>query len=252
MELRHGFRLLKASVSEIFDQAQLRIAGHNYMEVEDFDQIDHPAGFEKAPRFITRNFRSALIGSFLIAALLSGIFIPIYTIIRVKERGTAIERGGPFPPRQFEQITFHGLNGNNNVWNNVLPVGAGWVVIDDPEGYNLPPGLPLNGHYNKYGLSWAHQYHCLRRLRLEFWVLIENRSTLVSVQLDETDVIPEVHELKHLEHCHEYLFQAILCNMDMTIEYSTGDGISHGTIDGLGISHTCTKRFSAQMLSSNM
>lgn len=105
MELRHGFRWLKSSVLEIFDRAKLRIAGHNYMAVEDSDQIVHPANFEKTPRLITRNLRSALIGSFLIAAIISGIYTSISTIIRAIERVTATERGGPFPPSEL--VSFH-------------------------------------------------------------------------------------------------------------------------------------------------
>ncbi|RAK98816.1 uncharacterized protein BO80DRAFT_360934, partial [Aspergillus ibericus CBS 121593] len=121
-------------------------------------------------------------------------------------------------------------------------------VIDEPARYNLPPGILLNGRHNKYGVSWAHQYHCLRMLRDEFWAHVENRSTLVGLTLNDDPTIPDVVKLTHLDHCHGYLLQAILCNMDMTIEYPTGLGVSHGTIDGAGIAHTCTKRVSFPLL----
>ncbi|PYI02915.1 hypothetical protein BO78DRAFT_324042, partial [Aspergillus sclerotiicarbonarius CBS 121057] len=120
-------------------------------------------------------------------------------------------------------------------------------VIDDPERHNLPPGILLNGRHNKYGVSWAHQYHCLRMLRDEFWAHVENRSTLIGLTLDDDPTIPDVVKLTHLDHCHGYLLQAILCNMDMTIEYPTGLGVSHGTIDGAGIAHTCTRRVSCPL-----
>ena len=45
----------------------------------------------------------------------------------------------------------------------------------------------------------------------------------------------------HLEHCFDYLRQAILCAGDTTIEWAreSGDGQVDGQVDGWGVEHQC-------------
>ena len=45
----------------------------------------------------------------------------------------------------------------------------------------------------------------------------------------------------HMEHCFDYLRQAILCAGDTTIEWAreSGDGQVDGQVDGWGVEHQC-------------
>ena len=38
---------------------------------------------------------------------------------------------------------------------------AAFVVIDEPQRYNLPDVEPDKQGMSVYGVTWTHQYHCL-------------------------------------------------------------------------------------------
>jgi len=46
-------------------------------------------------------------------------------------------------------------------WAAALPQGDGFTIIPDPERWDLPPGLPYGEGTTRYGVTWAHQYHCV-------------------------------------------------------------------------------------------
>ena len=46
-------------------------------------------------------------------------------------------------------------------WSAELPLGDGFIIVDEPDHYGLPPGVTYSKGYNKYGVTWTHQYHCL-------------------------------------------------------------------------------------------
>ena len=49
----------------------------------------------------------------------------------------------------------------DSAWATLIPTERGMITVEDPQRYNLPPGLgSLNGEHI-YGLTWTHQYHCL-------------------------------------------------------------------------------------------
>jgi hypothetical protein len=83
-------------------------------------------------------------------------------------------------------------------------------------------------------------------MREEFFAQLHNRSTLVGMEVDlnKEEYTTEEIRLIHLAHCYDYLRQVILCHMDMTIEYPTGNGVAKGTISGYEVPHQCVKRVS--------
>lgn len=40
-------------------------------------------------------------------------------------------------------------------WEAELPPGAGFVIINEPERYKLPPGVKYKDGNNRYGVSWG-------------------------------------------------------------------------------------------------
>ncbi|EED17227.1 conserved hypothetical protein [Talaromyces stipitatus ATCC 10500] len=117
-------------------------------------------------------------------------------------------------------------------------------MVEKPEQFDLPPGSPFQGGHHRYGVSWGHQYHCVRMMRDEFFAQLHNRSTLVGMEVDlnKEEYTTEEIRLIHLAHCYDYLRQVILCHMDMTIEYPTGNSVAKGTISGYEVPHQCVKR----------
>lgn len=83
-------------------------------------------------------------------------------------------------------------------------------------------------------------------MRDEFFAQLHNRSTLVGMEVDlnKEEYTTDEIRLIHLAHCYDYLRQVILCHMDMTIEYPTGNGVAKGTISGYEVPHRCVKRVS--------
>ncbi|MCJ1431272.1 hypothetical protein MMC27_000623 [Xylographa pallens] len=152
---------------------------------------------------------------------------------------------GFFPPAQYEERIFHDDNlrpgpGSDADWAKALPPGNGFVIVNDPERYGLPNGIAYFDGYKRYGVTWAHQFHCIWMLRSEFWRLVERNSTLAGADLDSHDA--DSAYLWHLAHCFGYLRQTIVCNMDMTLEYPTLKGANEGTVNGYEIPHQCVRR----------
>ncbi|MCJ1376994.1 hypothetical protein MMC17_000084 [Xylographa soralifera] len=152
---------------------------------------------------------------------------------------------GFFPAAQYEERIFHDDNlrpgpGSEADWAEALPPGNGFVIVDDPERYGLPNGVAYFDGYKRYGVTWAHQFHCIWMLRSEFWRLVGRNSTLAGADLDSHD--EDSAYLWHLAHCFGYLRQTIVCNMDMTLEYPTLQGANEGTVNGYEIPHQCVRR----------
>ncbi len=54
---------------------------------------------------------------------------------------------------------------SDEAWNSVMPDGEGFIIVEDPKTFGLPPGMPSKHGPNRYGVAWTHQYHCLVSLR---------------------------------------------------------------------------------------
>ena len=121
----------------------------------------------------------------------------------------------------------------------------GFVEVVRPARYGLSGGYPLNnsiitdeaGHRTPsqpaptseaYCLSVMHQLHCLIMLKENFHD--------VGNTVDPTSM-----KGIHLNHCFDYLRQAVMCSADMSLEKAKVD--EHGKIelavDGWGVEHKC-------------
>lgn len=125
------------------------------------------------------------------------------------------------------------------IWANLTSGDEGYILIDNPDRYGLPPGVPngIDGYRNVYGVSWTHQLHCLMMIRDQY------HSMQGMLKHDRRDDHGDLH---HIEHCFDYLRQNIECVSDMTIEWADKERTNKEDlqINGYGISHQCRKRVS--------
>ena len=106
---------------------------------------------------------------------------------------------------------------------------AVFVHIPNPQAYSLRPNKGVvAGTENIYMLSVHHQLHCLRQLHLSFIAL------RVGSRFERHG--DAAQELKHAEHCFDYLRQAIICSRDSTLE---GPDMGKSSLTGNGVVHRC-------------
>ena len=126
------------------------------------------------------------------------------------------------------------------------------IQIDDPEKYDLPPGLPLYSNRNpsnairkKYAMSVFHQIHCLQMLREEYMIHVGIFGGGLMTH-DGDPQAAESHKGRHLEHCFDYLRQSVMCCADTTIEWANPDAgpTQKPLIDGWEIPHKECKDWS--------
>ncbi|KAM3537566.1 hypothetical protein ARSEF1564_009511 [Beauveria bassiana] len=106
-------------------------------------------------------------------------------------------------------------------------IGGGLIAVSDPRKLGLVGGLPLGKGANEerpreaYGISMFHQIHCL----------VAIRNAIRTRTFDD----------QHLDHCLDYLRQAIMCTGDTTLEKVIKDdsGKFKPEIDGWGTVHEC-------------
>ncbi|KUJ21547.1 uncharacterized protein LY89DRAFT_767551 [Mollisia scopiformis] len=141
------------------------------------------------------------------------------------------------PPDQMEKI-----------WDTLITREQGLVWIDNPEEHGFPPGLPNGpgGQRNVYGLSYAHQLHCLMMIRNEYHALQRNESKQILGPDGEASLDTMTkRRIHHIEHCFDYLRQSVECVSDMTIEWADPEPDELGNlyhINGYGVLHQCRKR----------
>ncbi|KAF1736400.1 hypothetical protein CRV24_002007 [Beauveria bassiana] len=116
---------------------------------------------------------------------------------------------------------------NATLWDALQPIGGGLIAVSDPRKLGLVGGLPLGKGANEerpreaYGISMFHQIHCLVAIR--------------------TAIRTRTFNDQHLDHCLDYLRQAIMCTGDTTLEKVIKDdsGKTKPEIDGWGTVHEC-------------
>ncbi|KXX79402.1 hypothetical protein MMYC01_204047 [Madurella mycetomatis] len=120
-----------------------------------------------------------------------------------------------------ESLTLHTLHN----WIELSSDSRGYVVIDDPSGYDLPEpytvALDRQRDGPGYMMTVFHQLHCLSYLVEHY------QQGYAGVGLTE-----EVAH--HTAHCFNYLRQGIMCSADTTLEGKTEAG------PGEGSEHECT------------
>ncbi|CZT25821.1 uncharacterized protein RCC_11490 [Ramularia collo-cygni] len=131
--------------------------------------------------------------------------------------------GGPSSPESDE------------FWTSLSPPGEGFVLIDDPSGWDLPPGK-TTAQGELYDVAVFHQLHCLTKIR--------EHASLLRFALGKNDtagfhkiISPQVD---HMAHCFDYLRQSIMCAGDLTLEWpKEGSNGEHLVVDGWGVQHQC-------------
>ncbi|KAI0396413.1 hypothetical protein F5Y17DRAFT_472826 [Xylariaceae sp. FL0594] len=116
-------------------------------------------------------------------------------------------------------------------WDEVF-AGA-WIEIAHPADYGLKGGLPMSKYYNgnvspeseAYVPSVFHQIHCVGEIK----------HAIIALQNGRELAAPE-----HVNHCVEYLRQAVLCSGDLTLERPLFVGDTAWTPpNGWGFVHQC-------------
>ncbi|KAM3511387.1 hypothetical protein MY11210_004996 [Beauveria gryllotalpidicola] len=135
---------------------------------------------------------------------------------------------------------------NATLWDALQPRGGGFIAVPDPRELGLVGGFPLGEEANEerpregYGISMFHQIHCLVSSLYDLCL----RSTLDAVPFKvalRTAIRTRTFDDQHLDHCLDYLRQAIMCTGDTTLEKVVVDdnGQFKPDIDGWGTVHEC-------------
>jgi len=117
-------------------------------------------------------------------------------------------------------------------WLALVPRGLGFILVDKPEKYNLPPPIRMwnetVSNMTVYTTSVTHQLHCLHAIMTVYDSLSRN----------ETNA--NHFKYWHMDHCFDYLRQSIMCCGDTALEGTETtfpEGV--GGSDGWGARHLC-------------
>ncbi|KAJ5503317.1 hypothetical protein N7463_006191 [Penicillium fimorum] len=128
---------------------------------------------------------------------------------------------------QFQFQTLFGEPPNNEsetAWNDLMPVGRGFVIINNDTVLPDQPGLDQSIVEQKAMVAVFHQLHCLYMTREGYYSALEGNVDQVSVA--------------HLTHCFDYLRQSIMCFGDTTLEWLPAPPNDIGST-GWGYEHIC-------------
>ncbi|KJZ77473.1 hypothetical protein HIM_03197 [Hirsutella minnesotensis 3608] len=149
-----------------------------------------------------------------------------------------------FPPRLsrssvvFQKSPLFGSKPSPNsdaAWNSLLPNGGGYVRVESPERFGLNRGVPTEDGGDQYWVSMFHQLHCLKIIRENYFGVVQGQASGADTSSPEAQQQLS-KQIAHVNHCFDYLRQAVMCNGDMTLEWATPEGKS---MDGWNIDHQC-------------
>ncbi|KAF2712415.1 hypothetical protein K504DRAFT_480087 [Pleomassaria siparia CBS 279.74] len=144
-------------------------------------------------------------------------------------RFTPDHRFVPEPPSMFWS------KGTQDAWLSIVPKGLGYLLIKSPELYTSLP-QPLHDYSPNstvYTTSMTHQLHCL-------YTILDAYNTLTMTRDPTLIKMPW-----HVNHCFEYMRQAIQCTGDVALEgaattFPLGpNGEDQGGSDGWDSTHVC-------------
>ncbi|KXT01278.1 hypothetical protein AC578_7071 [Pseudocercospora eumusae] len=157
------------------------------------------------------------------------------------------------PPIQRHNVTSFEVERLMQSWGELVPLGMGFIPVQHPHKYNLPPPLRFREGQQRpgpdtyyYSISVFHQLHCLDGI-LRSW-LNDGMNKDHHSNLDTPR--NHAHDDEHIMHCFDYLRQTIMCTGDTALEGADPDAVAlgldtleHGT-SGLATTHIC-KNFDA-------
>ncbi|KAK2017183.1 hypothetical protein LZ32DRAFT_40472 [Colletotrichum eremochloae] len=104
-------------------------------------------------------------------------------------------------------------------WLSIVPKGLGYLVVNDTSAYgNLPVPLPEYAPRTVFTTSMTHQLHCLYAILESYAGLAVNGSGAVDMHSHVPEGTEGAAGPWHLQHCFEYLRQAIMCAGDVALE----------------------------------
>jgi hypothetical protein len=151
----------------------------------------------------------------------------------------------PRHSRNFtRQVDWEYSSQSHDLWAGLIP-NSGLVLIEDPNRYNLGPGLSTTAENAQvYGIAVTHQYHCLKLIRENFHGLVtRNKAAMEELIIASDKSMDLPPKVDHIFHCIDYLRQTVLCNADTTVEGQSHTEPTH--IDGYGPLHECRNWVSA-------
>ena len=195
------------------------------------------AGGEKG-RATTRSSIRAGRRYLRLCALMCETFDPSTTAlltILVSQQIVSFKHDPVFAPENASDFWKHDTQ---QAWLGIVPEGLGYVEIKDAGRYsNLPHPIHDYTRQTVFTTSMTHQLHCL-------YTILEAYNTLqVSVDLGFAN---QVKMPWHVNHCFDYIRQAIMCAGDVALEGAAttfpGDpvtGEDRGGSDGWDAKHVC-------------
>ncbi|KAH7078047.1 hypothetical protein BKA63DRAFT_564594 [Paraphoma chrysanthemicola] len=145
----------------------------------------------------------------------------------------------PDPVFAPENASEFWTNATQRAWLDIVPEGLGYVNVTSPSQYNnLPHPIHDYPGHTVFTTSVTHQLHCL-------YTIVEAYNTL---KLTTESPLAQVNPIKmpwHINHCFEYMRQAIMCAGDVALEgaattFPLGEGgEDRGGSDGWDAKHVC-------------
>ncbi|KAL5115067.1 hypothetical protein ACEQ8H_007042 [Pleosporales sp. CAS-2024a] len=130
-------------------------------------------------------------------------------------------------------------NETQKAWLDIVPEGLGYLHVKDPSEYNnLPHPIHDYTAQTVFTTSVTHQLHCL-------YTVVEAYNIL-KLQSSPSSTPPKtIKKPWHINHCFEYLRQAIMCAGDVALEGAattfplSEGGEDQGGSDGWDARHVC-------------
>ncbi|KAK2591373.1 hypothetical protein QQS21_010933 [Conoideocrella luteorostrata] len=128
------------------------------------------------------------------------------------------------------------IDGSNvtAIWGDIYP--SAWIAVPDPSRVGFGGGVNLlrdaqdpgvwDAKTEGFSVAVMHQLHCIAVVKHSFMVYRRN-------EMGNHDV-----KIEHIDHCVEYLRQAIICHGDLTLERPETQTYPQGTT-GWGNVHQC-------------
>ncbi|KAG6038305.1 hypothetical protein E4U41_004355 [Claviceps citrina] len=128
------------------------------------------------------------------------------------------------------------IDGRNTtqIWDDIYP--SAWIAVPDPSRVGFGGGVNMRRHGEDpsawdakaegFSVAVMHQVHCVAVIKHSFMVYREDKTCRRDV------------DAEHIDHCVEYLRQAIMCHGDMTLERPSSQTYPQGTT-GWGNVHRC-------------
>ncbi|EOA80766.1 uncharacterized protein SETTUDRAFT_44662 [Exserohilum turcica Et28A] len=232
--------------------AYTRLSESSSLEEEEASKYDkHRPSPAQLPRNITRlvSYKN-LFGTCLGLWIITAVTLAWVLVHGSREQHSSNHAVGSFsfalvPSRivtfgSNSDFHFTAKDAGESAWMSLMPNDGGIVSIPDPAKHQLPVSYKDRNASNAevYSMSMFHQLHCLvknsiRMLLGEFAGLITN-SSAGGGQLEPRNIFaPE----SHVDHCFDYLRQAIMCAGDLSLEHSVVP--DEFGFNGWGTAHAC-------------